>query len=113
MAPSVVETAAKAAEIPSKQVPVETPSVQEAGQVQVRGRTAAGKELRIRQYPQFDSLEDERLYRKQHLAAAFRVFADRGYDEGVAGHISVRDPVLTDHFCKPFPSPRSPYSSNR
>ena len=30
--------------------------------------------------------------------AAFRVFADRGYDEGVAGHISVRDPILTDHF---------------
>jgi ribulose-5-phosphate 4-epimerase/fuculose-1-phosphate aldolase len=33
------------------------------------------------------------------LAAAFRVFADRGFDEGVAGHISVRDPILTDHFC--------------
>ena len=25
-------------------------------------------------------------------------FADRGFDEGVAGHISVRDPILTDHF---------------
>ena len=49
-------------------------------------------------------MEEERLYRKQHLAAAFRAFADRGYDEGVAGHISncimpgVRDPILTDHF---------------
>ncbi|RYO99279.1 hypothetical protein DL764_006849 [Monosporascus ibericus] len=48
---------------------------------------------------QFSTLEEEREYRKQHLAAAFRVFADRGYDEGVAGHISVRDPILTDHFC--------------
>ena len=64
------------------------------------GKTTSGKKLKIRQYPNFDSLEEERLYRKQHLAAAFRVFADRGFDEGVAGHISVRDPILTDHFCK-------------
>ena len=63
------------------------------------GRTAAGKHLRIRSYPTFDTLNEERVYRKQHLTAAFRVFADRGFDEGVAGHISVRDPVLTDHFC--------------
>ncbi|KAI9667787.1 MAG: hypothetical protein M1821_000606 [Bathelium mastoideum] len=62
------------------------------------GRTTSGKKLKIREYPKFDSLEEERLYRKQHLAAAFRVFADRGFDEGVAGHISVRDPVLIDHF---------------
>lgn len=66
--------------------------------VQSLGKTRAGRELRIRSYPQFATLEEERLYRKQHLAAAFRVFADRGYDEGVAGHISVRDPILTDHF---------------
>ncbi|KAI1611593.1 L-fuculose-phosphate aldolase [Exophiala viscosa] len=62
------------------------------------GMTTSGKKLKIRAYPQFDSLEEERLYRKQHLAAAFRVFADRGFDEGVAGHISVRDPILRDHF---------------
>lgn len=62
------------------------------------GKTASGKVLKVRQYPKFDSLEEERLYRKQHLAAAFRIFAERGFDEGVAGHISVRDPILTDHF---------------
>ncbi|KAF2481697.1 class II aldolase/adducin N-terminal [Neohortaea acidophila] len=62
------------------------------------GRTKDGRPLKIRTYPKFDSLEEERLYRKQHLAAAYRVFADRGFDEGVAGHISVRDPILTDHF---------------
>jgi len=62
------------------------------------GRTKDGKKLKIRSYPKFESLEEERLYRKQHLAAAFRVFAERGFDEGVAGHISVRDPILTDHF---------------
>ena len=51
------------------------------------GKTVSGKRLKIRSYPEFETLEDERLYRKQHLAAAFRVFADRGFDEGVAGHM--------------------------
>ncbi|KAJ4305707.1 hypothetical protein N0V90_001238 [Kalmusia sp. IMI 367209] len=62
------------------------------------GRTASGKALKVRKYPTFERKEDERTYRKQHLAAAYRVFAERGFDEGVAGHISVRDPVLEDHF---------------
>lgn len=64
------------------------------------GRTKDGRPLKIRSYPKFDSLEEERLYRKQHLASAYRIFAARGFDEGVAGHISVRDPILTDHFCQ-------------
>ena len=67
--------------------------------VTAMGRTTSEKVLKIRSYPKFEKLEDERLYRKQHLAAAYRVFAARGFDEGVAGHISVRDPILTDHFC--------------
>lgn len=62
------------------------------------GLTTSGTALSIRKYPSFSSLEEERLYRKQHLAAAYRVFAMRGFDEGVAGHISVRDPILEDHF---------------
>jgi len=37
------------------------------------GMTTSGKKLKIRSYPKFNSLEEERLYRKQHLAAAFRV----------------------------------------
>jgi ribulose-5-phosphate 4-epimerase/fuculose-1-phosphate aldolase len=48
--------------------------------------------------PTFESPEDEQRYRKQHLAAAFRVWARLGYDEGVAGHITVRDPIRPDHF---------------
>ena len=68
------------------------------------GTTTSGKKLRVRSYPIFYSLEEERLYRKQHLCAAFRVFADRGFDEGIAGHISVRDPIWTDHFCECLPS---------
>ncbi|KAK8223674.1 class II aldolase/adducin N-terminal [Phyllosticta capitalensis] len=35
----------------------------------------------------------ERAYLKQRLAAAFRIFGRHGFDEGVAGHITVRDPV--------------------
>lgn len=62
------------------------------------GKTTSGKKLKIRKYPSHLSPEEHRLYRKQHLACAFRIFAERGFDEGVAGHISVRDPILTDHF---------------
>ncbi len=40
----------------------------------------------------------ERLERKQKLAAAYRLFSRFGFDEGVAGHITARDPELTDHF---------------
>lgn len=54
--------------------------------------------LRIPTPPQFDSKEQERLHRKERLAAAFRLFAKFGFDEGVAGHITARDPELTDHF---------------
>jgi ribulose-5-phosphate 4-epimerase/fuculose-1-phosphate aldolase len=48
--------------------------------------------------PTFDSPADERRHRKQRLAAAFRIFGAFGFDEGLAGHITARDPELTDHF---------------
>jgi ribulose-5-phosphate 4-epimerase/fuculose-1-phosphate aldolase len=44
------------------------------------------------------NFEQERLERKQKLAAAYRLFSRFGFDEGVAGHITARDPELTDHF---------------
>jgi ribulose-5-phosphate 4-epimerase/fuculose-1-phosphate aldolase len=50
------------------------------------------------QFPTFETVEDERRHRKQRLAAAFRVFGKFGFDEGVAGHITARDPELLDHF---------------
>jgi ribulose-5-phosphate 4-epimerase/fuculose-1-phosphate aldolase len=49
-------------------------------------------------FPEFDSVDDERRHRKQRLAAAFRLFGQFGFDEGVAGHITARDPELLDHF---------------
>lgn len=42
-------------------------------QVAALGKTVSGKKLKIRSQPKFESLEEERLYRKQHLAAAFRM----------------------------------------
>ena len=46
----------------------------------------------------FDSPDEERLHRKQRLAAAFRLFSRFGFDEGIAGHITARDPERLDHF---------------
>lgn len=58
--------------------------------------------------PTFDSAEDERLHRKQRLAAGFRLFAKFGFEEGVAGHITARDPVEPDTFwVNPFVVPFS------
>ncbi len=46
----------------------------------------------------FDDPADERIHRKQRLAASFRLFSKFGFDEGVAGHITARDPERLDHF---------------
>lgn len=47
---------------------------------------------------QFDSVDEARLHRKRMLAVSFRLFSRFGYDEGVAGHITARDPEFDDHF---------------
>lgn len=48
--------------------------------------------------PVFDHLADERQHRKERLAGGFRIFADLGFSEGVAGHITARDPEFPDTF---------------
>jgi ribulose-5-phosphate 4-epimerase/fuculose-1-phosphate aldolase len=48
--------------------------------------------------PTFASVAEERLHRKQRLAAAFRLFSRFGCDEGIAGHITVRDPEWPERF---------------
>src|SRR5690606_30323444 len=48
--------------------------------------------------PTFDSVDEERVHRKQRLAGALRVFGRLGFGEGVAGHITVRDPEFPDCF---------------
>src|SRR4051794_17600941 len=52
------------------------------------------------------TIDEERLHRKQRLTAAFRIFARFGLDEGMAGHITVRDPGDRDRFwVNPFAVP--------
>jgi ribulose-5-phosphate 4-epimerase/fuculose-1-phosphate aldolase len=53
---------------------------------------------RLPSTPVFETLAEERLHRKQRLAAGFRLFSRFGFDEGVAGHITARDPEHTDTF---------------
>jgi ribulose-5-phosphate 4-epimerase/fuculose-1-phosphate aldolase len=48
--------------------------------------------------PTFDSVEDERRYRKQEPALALQLFGNLGFGEEVAGHITVRDPQNPQHF---------------
>src|SRR6185436_822666 len=48
--------------------------------------------------PVFQTFAEERRHRKERLAAALRLFARYGFDEGVAGHVTVRDPEQPDHF---------------
>ncbi len=48
--------------------------------------------------PTFATVEEERRHRKEKLVGALRLFSRFGFDEGVAGHITARDPELTDHF---------------
>ncbi|MEI8051575.1 MAG: class II aldolase/adducin family protein [Actinomycetes bacterium] len=45
-----------------------------------------------------ESIEAERRERKEKLAGALRIFGRLGFGEGVAGHITARDPEHTDCF---------------
>jgi ribulose-5-phosphate 4-epimerase/fuculose-1-phosphate aldolase len=48
--------------------------------------------------PTFASFAEERQHRKERLAGAFRIFSAFGFSEGVAGHITARDPEFPDTF---------------
>ncbi|HEY4332003.1 MAG TPA: class II aldolase/adducin family protein [Ilumatobacteraceae bacterium] len=66
-------------------------------------RTIDGVELTPKQVTMplpitFATVAEERLERKQKLAGALRIFGRLGFGEGVAGHITVRDPEFPDCF---------------
>ncbi|GAB92248.1 class II aldolase/adducin family protein [Gordonia rhizosphera] len=44
------------------------------------------------------TVSEERERRKRELVAAFRIFGKFGFSEGVAGHITARDPEFPDTF---------------
>ena len=61
----------------------------------VSGKQTASK---LPDIPVFANTADARLHLKQRLAAAFRLFSHFGFDEGIAGHITARDPEYSDRF---------------
>lgn len=48
--------------------------------------------------PARPTIEAERRHRQERLAGAFRIFARQGFAQGLAGHITARDPEFPDHF---------------
>ncbi|MFE5107440.1 class II aldolase/adducin family protein [Streptomyces sp. NPDC056663] len=64
------------------------------------------EQLHFAMPPVHQSVEEERAYRKERLAGALRLFAAYGYEDGVSGHITARDPEYTGCFwVNPFGAP--------
>lgn len=56
--------------------------------------------------PAFSDPYEARAYLKHRLAIACRIFAQFGFAEGIAGHITLRDPVdPTSFWVNPFGMP--------
>ncbi|MCL3995228.1 class II aldolase/adducin family protein [Streptomyces lavenduligriseus] len=56
--------------------------------------------------PVHEPAEGERRHRKERLAGALRIFGRAGFEDGVSGHITTRDPEYTDCFrVNPFGMP--------
>ncbi|MCU1587840.1 MAG: hypothetical protein JWN31_1333 [Frankiales bacterium] len=74
-----------------------------ADEAEALAKAMTGPQLKMDLPPTFDNVEDERMHRKVQLAAAFRMFSKAGLDEGVAGHVTARDPEFTDsYWVNPF-----------
>ena len=69
-----------------------------AGTPTIDGVPLTPKAVSLTGPAEFATVEEERLHRKQKLAGALRIFGRFGFGEGVAGHITVRDPEFPDHF---------------
>ena len=48
--------------------------------------------------PVVDDLEELRLLRKWEAALGYRIFAEMRWGQLGDGHVTARDPILTDHF---------------
>ena len=55
-------------------------------------------QLKPHRPPKFSSVDEERIHIKQRMAAAFRLFDRFGFNEGVAGHLTARDPADSTRF---------------
>ncbi len=65
---------------------------------EIAGIQLTAKSLRELSPPQFSCVAAERRHRQERLAGALRIFGRLGFGEGVAGHITARDPEFPDHF---------------
>ncbi|MBK3590586.1 class II aldolase/adducin family protein, partial [Streptomyces sp. MBT57] len=64
------------------------------------------EQLHFSMPPVHASPDEERAYRRQRLAGALRLFGEYGYEDGVSGHVTVRDPELADcYWVNPFGAP--------
>ena len=77
----------------------------DTGSITVKGASdkyakTAGQDVGFLSPPklEFNNKYEERDYIKGRLAGAYRIFGHFGLNEGVAGHITVRDPIEPETF---------------
>ncbi|KAJ5979322.1 hypothetical protein N7501_002664 [Penicillium viridicatum] len=73
-----------------------TPSIDDGAKI--TGLAALSQGTPLAGVPKFKNFETQREYMLNHMAGAFRVSARHGFVEGMAGHISMRDPENPDLF---------------
>jgi ribulose-5-phosphate 4-epimerase/fuculose-1-phosphate aldolase len=76
----------------------EQPTTAVADQRTIDGRPLVPQQTTLDLPSPFASVDEERAHRKAKLAGALRLFGRFGFSEGVAGHITVRDPEFPDLF---------------
>ena len=97
MAPHATDSNGDSTPVNNGEVPLE-PGVKVLEPDTKANLLAQGRMMTFPRPPKFDDKYKERDYMKGRLAAAFRIFGKYGFDEGVAGHITMRDPVQPDCF---------------
>ncbi|MFE2374794.1 class II aldolase/adducin family protein [Streptomyces sp. NPDC059398] len=97
--PAPIPAAAPASDPASTPGPAAVPAASAPAPVPV-------DQLRFAMPPVHETPADERQYRKARLAGALRLFGRYGYEDGVSGHITARDPGYPDCFwVNPFGAP--------
>lgn len=98
MAPSFTETISGAAsQVTSKLTPVPAVEHPHGAEDQTPLQAISHGPVVMTGIPTFSTHEEHRRHILVHTAAIFRYFARCGFTEGMAGHISVRDPEF-EHY---------------
>ncbi|KAF1986389.1 class II aldolase/adducin domain-containing protein [Aulographum hederae CBS 113979] len=83
MAPSAVHDDPSTTAVVTKSLPNETKQTP---------LQAISQGITLPSIPLYSRMDHQRAFILTHLAGAFRIFARKGFTEGISGHISVRDP---------------------